>query len=90
MDTVIGTIVASVIIGAVIGGIARILLPGAQRIGVVLTIIAGAVAAFAGSWIAEQLDWHAGTFIDWPKLGVQVVLAMLVIGAIGGLGGSRT
>lgn len=86
MDTLIGTIVASVIVGAVIGGIARMLLPGVQRIGVFMTILAGAVAAWAGHWIAEQLDWHSGGFVDWPKLGVQVVLAILVVGAIGGVG----
>ncbi len=89
METVIGTIIASVIVGAVIGGIARILLPGAQRIGTFLTILAGAVAAFVGSYIADQFDWHAGTTIDWAKLGVQVVLAMIVVGLIGGVGGSR-
>lgn len=89
METVIGTIIASVIVGGIIGGIARMLLPGAQRVGAFFTILAGIVAAYAGQWIAEQLGWHADTFIDWPKVGVQVVLAMIVVGVIGGVGSSR-
>lgn len=90
MDTVIGTIIASILVGAVIGGIARLILPGAQRIGVFFTILAGAVAAYAGHLLAEQFDWHSGDVIDWPKLGIQILLAMLIVGAIGGVGGSRT
>ena len=86
MDTLIGTIIASVIIGAVFGGLARILLPGRQRMGVFLTILAGAVAAFGGHMIAEYFDWHSGDVLDWPKLGVQLVLALIVVGLIGGVG----
>ena len=90
METVIGTIIASVIVGGIIGGIARMLLPGAQRVGAFFTILAGIVAAYAGVWIADQLGWHSDAFIDWPKLGVQVVLAMLVVGVVGGVGNNRT
>jgi uncharacterized membrane protein YeaQ/YmgE (transglycosylase-associated protein family) len=58
---------------------------------VFLTIIAGTVAALAGHFIAEQFEWGQsdGTFPNWPKLGIQVVLAMVVVGLIGGVGGRR-
>lgn len=83
-------ILVAVILGTVIGGIARILLPGVQRIGVFLTILAGAVAAYAGNYIAEAMGFASTEGIDWAKLGVQVVLAMLAIGAMGGVGSRRT
>lgn len=86
MDTLLGTIIASIIIGAILGGLARMLLPGTQRIGIFLTILAGAVAAFGGHMIAEYFDWHSGEVIDWPKLGIQLLLALLVVGLIGGVG----
>ena len=91
MEEWLAQILAAVIIGAVVGGIARILLPGVQRIGVLLTIIIGAIAAYAGHFIAEQFAWGQGdgSFPNWPKLGLQVVLAMLVIGVIGGVARSR-
>ena len=89
MDWLVQIIVA-IVVGAVIGGIARILLPGAQNVGLFLTILAGAVAAYAGYYIADALGWVTDEGFDWGKLGIQVVLAMLVIGLIGGVGGRRT
>jgi uncharacterized membrane protein YeaQ/YmgE (transglycosylase-associated protein family) len=83
-------IIVAVVVGAVIGGIARILLPGVQRVGLLLTIVAGAVAAYAGYYIADAMGLATTEGIDWAKLGIQVLLAMLVIGAIGGVGSRRT
>lgn len=82
-------ILVALVVGVVIGGIARILLPGTQRIGVFLTIIAGAVAAYAGHFIADAMGLATDEGIDWAKLGIQVVLAMVVIGLIGGVGSRR-
>jgi uncharacterized membrane protein YeaQ/YmgE (transglycosylase-associated protein family) len=82
-------ILVAVVVGAVIGGIARILLPGVQRVGMILTIVAGAVAAYAGYYIADAMGLVTTEGIDWAKLGIQVLLAMLVIGTIGGVGSRR-
>lgn len=82
-------IIVAVVVGVVIGGIARMLLPGVQRIGLFLTIVAGALAAYVGQFIAEGLGLATTEGVDWAKLGIQVLLAMLAIGAIGGVGGRR-
>lgn len=89
MDWLVQILVA-VLVGAVIGGIARMLLPGVQRVGLFLTILAGAVAAYAGQFIAEGMGLATTEGVDWAKLGIQVLLAMLAIGLIGGVGGRRT
>lgn len=86
MEDWLGQIVVAVIVGVVVGGLARVLLPGAQRIGAILTIVAGAVAAYAGHFIAEAMGLASTEGIDWAKLGIQVLLAMIVIGVIGGVG----
>lgn len=83
-------IVVALVVGIVIGGIARILLPGAQRVGLFFTIAAGALAAYLGHYIAEALGLATSGRIDWAKLGIQVVLAMLVIGVVGGVGRQRS
>lgn len=90
MEDWLTQIVVAVVVGAVVGGIARILLPGAQRIGVFLTIAAGAVAAYAGNYIAEAMGFASTDGIDWAKLGIEVLLAMIVIGVIGGVGSRRS
>lgn len=72
------------------GGAARLLSPGAHRIGLVFTIATGAGTAYAGHGIAEAISVAATEGIDWIKLVIQVVLAMVVIAAVGGVGSDRS
>ncbi|WP_308120989.1 GlsB/YeaQ/YmgE family stress response membrane protein [Paractinoplanes bogorensis] len=76
--------VAAIVFGAVIGVIARIVLPGRQRIGIILTVLIGMGAAVAGTWAADRWDLHSDkTFelvnrtFDWLVLGVQVGIAVV-------------
>ncbi len=76
MWTVIGAIVA----GVVIGGLARLLLPGRQDISLLGTITVGFIAALIGGGIAQVLGVGDTDGIDWIKLLIQVGLAMVGIG----------
>lgn len=76
--------VAAIIFGALIGVVARILLPGRQRIGVILTVLIGMGAAVAGTWAADRWALHsdhlftvAGRTFDWLVIGVQVGIAVV-------------
>ena len=76
--------VAAIVFGAVIGVVARILLPGRQSIGVILTVLIGMGAAVAGTWAADRWGLHSGrTFevtgrrFDWLVVGVQVGIAVV-------------
>ena len=73
----------------IVGGLARLFLPGTQGIGLFMTGLAGAVAAFIGFVIGDALGWTDGEGFSWGTLGIQVLLAALVIGAIGGVGRRR-
>lgn len=89
MEDWVVQIIVAVVVGIIVGSIARILLPGAQRIGLILTIIAGAIGAYAGNFIGEAMGLSTEGF-DWAKLGIEVLIAMVLIGIIGGVGGRRT
>lgn len=82
----LGYLLAAIVLGVVIGGLARLLLPGRQRVGLLLTIVIGAAAAYAGHFIAEAIGVASTDGIDWIKLAIQVVLAMVAVGALGGIG----
>jgi uncharacterized membrane protein YeaQ/YmgE (transglycosylase-associated protein family) len=76
--------VVAIIFGALIGVVARILLPGRQRIGVILTVLIGMGAAVAGTWAADRWDWHSshlfevtGRSFDWLVVAVQVGIAIV-------------
>jgi uncharacterized membrane protein YeaQ/YmgE (transglycosylase-associated protein family) len=48
------------ILGLVIGYVARLLLPGADRIGFWITGIVGVVGSFGGHWIASAIGLESG------------------------------
>lgn len=79
-------IISAIIIGAVIGGLARLILPGRQPIPVWLTILVGIVAAFIGTFLARAFGIPTNTpGIDWLELLVQLVVAVIGVALVAGL-----
>jgi uncharacterized membrane protein YeaQ/YmgE (transglycosylase-associated protein family) len=75
---------AAIVFGAVIGIVARILLPGRQSIGLIVTVLIGMGAAVAGTWAAGRWDIHSqdvfhfhGHDYDWLVVAVQVGIAVV-------------
>lgn len=81
----IQSILGAILIGAVIGAIGRLLLPGRQAIGWILTIVVGIVAALIGTLLAQVLGVETTPGIDWIELVMQVVLAIVGVGLVAGL-----
>ncbi|MBF8190003.1 GlsB/YeaQ/YmgE family stress response membrane protein [Nonomuraea sp. K274] len=81
----IQSILGAIVIGAVIGAIGRLLLPGRQAIGWILTIVVGIVAALVGTLLAQVLGVQTTSGIDWIELVMQVVLAIVGVGLVAGL-----
>jgi uncharacterized membrane protein YeaQ/YmgE (transglycosylase-associated protein family) len=75
----IGTILWAIIGGAIIGALARLILPGRQNISVWLTIAVGIVAALLGGLIADWLGVGDTDGIDWIRHIIQIALAVLFV-----------
>ncbi|WP_067456937.1 GlsB/YeaQ/YmgE family stress response membrane protein [Actinomadura macra] len=71
------TILWFIVVGAVIGALARLLVPGRNPIGVLLTILVGVAGAILGGVIADALG--AGTLIAFV---FAVILAALGVAAL--------
>ncbi|HEX2360930.1 MAG TPA: GlsB/YeaQ/YmgE family stress response membrane protein [Jiangellaceae bacterium] len=82
-------IIMAIVIGAIIGALARFVLPGRQNIGILLTIIIGIVAALLGTWLAQQVGVATTSGIDWIEIVFQVGLAALAILLLAGVGSRR-
>ena len=50
-----GTLIGTIITGAIIGAIARFFMRGRQNISLLWTIVCGAIGAAIGNWAAAQL-----------------------------------
>jgi len=83
----IESILGAIIIGAVIGALGRLVLPGRQDIGIVLTVIVGIVAALIGTFIVGPLRDTDG--IDWVEIIVQIALAAAGVWLVAMLRGRR-
>src|SRR5690242_19405901 len=83
-------IVSAILIGIVIGVIGRLLVPGRQPIGFLVTILVGIVSAFIGTAIARAVGIPTATNgIDWLELLVQVIVAALGVALVSALIGRR-
>ncbi len=45
----IGTIIGAIVVGLIVGALARLVMPGKQNIGVLMTIVLGALGSFLGA-----------------------------------------
>ncbi|MDT0343077.1 GlsB/YeaQ/YmgE family stress response membrane protein [Streptomyces litchfieldiae] len=78
----ISGIISAIVIGLVIGVLARLVLPGRQRIGLLWTIAVGIVAALIGTAIADGLDVADTDGVDWIEWLIQIGLAAVGVAAV--------
>jgi uncharacterized membrane protein YeaQ/YmgE (transglycosylase-associated protein family) len=70
-------LISAALVGAIIGGLARLVLPGRQEIGVLATIVIGWIGSLVGSLLGRHL-FHVGTFLTvLCEIGVAAVLVAL-------------
>jgi uncharacterized membrane protein YeaQ/YmgE (transglycosylase-associated protein family) len=85
----IGSIIGAIVIGLIIGALARLILPGRQNIPIWLTIVVGIIAALIGTYIARALGVADTSGIDWIELLIQLVLAVIGVALVSGVWGRR-
>ena len=82
-------IITAIIIGAIIGALGRLVLPGRQSMSILLTIVVGIVAALIGTFIANALGVNYTAGVDWIELFIQIALAAIGVALVAGYGGRR-
>ena len=85
----ISAIISAIIVGAIIGALGRLIVPGKQNISIWVTIAIGIVAALIGTFIAQALGVGNTKGIDWIKLIIQVALAAVGVSLVAGSARSR-
>jgi len=89
-----GSVILALIVGAIIGVVARLVMPGKQDIGMVVTVLIGALGGLVGSAVASHFGYHnANGGIAWipffTGVGAAVVLIAIYESLTGRRGGSR-
>ena len=74
----LGSILLYILVGAVVGVIARFLVPGDDPLGVIGTIVLGVVGAVIGGWLAGEF-FEETNGVDWIASIVVAVLLVLAV-----------
>lgn len=74
------SIIGWIVLGLLAGGIAKVLMPGRDPGGCIVTILLGVAGAFVGGWVGKTL-FHVelGTFFDLRTWGLAVLGALILL-----------
>jgi uncharacterized membrane protein YeaQ/YmgE (transglycosylase-associated protein family) len=74
-------IIWAIVGGAIIGALARLILPGKQNISVTATIIAGILGMLVGGFVAHGVGVGETRGIDWIRHLLQVGFGVVFVAA---------
>jgi uncharacterized membrane protein YeaQ/YmgE (transglycosylase-associated protein family) len=70
-------ILTTLIIGLIVGALAKLIMPGKDPGGFIITILLGVAGAFIAGWLGQALGWyHAG---ESPGIIMSVVGAVVLL-----------
>jgi uncharacterized membrane protein YeaQ/YmgE (transglycosylase-associated protein family) len=77
------SLIATLIIGLVVGAIAKLLMPGKDPGGCIITILLGIAGAFVGTWVG-RLIWGENYAAGWIMSVIGAMLLLLIYRMIAG------
>ena len=72
-------IVSWILLGLLVGVLAKWIMPGPDSSGLVMTILLGVAGAFVGGWLGTQLGFGSVTGFDLRSLGLAIAGALLLL-----------
>ena len=78
-------ILGLIVVGLIIGALARLLKPGRQRLSILATMLLGVVGAIIGGALADLLGVGSITELNFIGFVFAVIAALLLVGAAEGM-----
>jgi len=76
-------IIMAIIVGGIIGALARFVMPGEQKMGWIMTILLGIGGSMVAGFIGQSLGWYqAGQGAGWIGSVLGAVLLLFVVGKL--------
>jgi len=77
------SIIIMIIVGFIVGLIARAIMPGDQNMGIIMTTILGIVGAVVAGFLGQTMGWYAeGEPAGWIASVVGAIIVLFVVGMI--------
>jgi uncharacterized membrane protein YeaQ/YmgE (transglycosylase-associated protein family) len=80
-------ILGLIVVGLIIGALARLIKPGRQRLSILMTLVLGVVGAIIGGFLVSLIGWGSITELNVPGFILAVIISVLLIGVAEGLSG---
>ena len=80
-------IIGVIIAGAIIGALAKLVMPGKQAGGIIITIVLGIIGVIIGYYLAAALGVEATKGIDWIRWIISIIVAVVLIAIYGAVTG---
>ncbi|MBJ7263431.1 MAG: GlsB/YeaQ/YmgE family stress response membrane protein [Burkholderiaceae bacterium] len=78
-------IIVMIIVGFIVGLIARAIMPGTQSMGFILTTVLGIVGAVVAGFLGRTLGWYnAGEPVGWIASVVGAIIVLFIFGLVSG------
>jgi len=76
-------IIVMIIVGFIVGLIARAIMPGNQNMGIVMTTILGIVGAVIAGYLGQALGWYqSGEPAGWIASVVGAIIVLAIVGMV--------
>jgi len=77
------SIIVMIIVGFIVGLIARAIMPGDQKMGIILTAVLGIVGALVAGYLGQALGWYApGEPAGWIGSVIGAIIVLFVVGLV--------
>ena len=77
--------IGTLVVGLIVGAIARFVLPGEQKMGWILTCLLGVGGSLLAGFAGQALGWYqAGQGAGWIASVVGAVVLLVVVGKLRG------
>ncbi len=78
-------IIGTILVGLIVGALARFLLPGDQKMGWIMTILLGIGGSLVAGYVGHALGWYkVGQGAGWIASTVGAIVLLLVVGKLRG------
>lgn len=72
-------LLAALIVGLVVGAIAKLLMPGRDPGGIIVTMLIGVAGALLATWLGRALNWYApGQGAGWIASIVGAIILLFL------------
>jgi len=79
------SIIGTIIVGLIVGALARFVVPGEQRLGWILTCVLGVAGSVVAGFLGQALGWYqAGQGAGWIASVVGAAVLLLVVQKVRG------